>query len=141
MEGIELWVLLHLLCVSHRSISLIFFLTSSVISLLFFKYQSTWILDKAIQHQLLQNTHQFQSVNYFNIIDKNQDNFLNKQEARQFLQSKRNISLANNLWFSKLDQNNDGLISPNEFDKDLNRNMLEIFRNQKNSNNFLRLLL
>ena len=130
MEGIVSCVILHLLCVSPRSIALIFFL-SSLISHLFFQYQSTLVLDKAMQHQLVQNTHQFQSVNYFNIIDKNQDNFLNKQEARQFLQNKRNISLANNLWFSKLDQNNDGLISPNEFDADLNIHVLESFRNQQ----------
>jgi hypothetical protein len=68
----------------------------------------------------------FQSVNYFDIIDMNQDHFLNEQEARKFLQNKRNISLAKNLWFSKIDRNNDGLISPNEFDADLNHNM---FRN------------
>jgi hypothetical protein len=68
----------------------------------------------------------FQSVHYFNIIDMNQDHFLNEREARQFLQNKRNISSAKNFWFSKMDRNNDGLISPNEFDADLNHNM---FRN------------
>ncbi len=68
----------------------------------------------------------FQSVHYFNVIDINQDHFLNEREARKFLQNKRNISLAKNFWFSKMDLNNDGLISPNEFDADLNHNM---FRN------------
>ena len=69
----------------------------------------------------------FQSVKYFNFIDKNQDNFLNRREAIQFLQNKRNISGANNnFWFSKMDHNNDGLISPREFDEDLNFNMVRL---------------
>jgi hypothetical protein len=54
---------------------------------------------------------------------------LSKGEASQFLQNNKSISLDNNSWFSKMDGNKDGLISPNEFDKDLNRNMLEMFRN------------
>jgi hypothetical protein len=54
---------------------------------------------------------------------------LSKGEASQFLQNNKSISLDNNSWFSKMDGNNDGLISPNEFDKDLNRNMLEMSRN------------
>jgi hypothetical protein len=65
-------------------------------------------------------------VRFFKFLDKNQDNFLSKGEASQFLQNNRSIPLENNSWFSKMDGNNDGLISPNEFDEDLNRNM---FRN------------
>jgi hypothetical protein len=52
---------------------------------------------------------------------------LNRREAIQFLQNKRNISGANNnYWLSKMDHNNDGLISPREFDDDLNLNMVRL---------------
>jgi Ca2+-binding EF-hand superfamily protein len=65
-------------------------------------------------------------MRFFQFLDKNQDNYLNVGEARQFLQNNRSIPLENNSWFSKMDRNNDGFISPNEFDEDLNHNM---FRN------------
>jgi Ca2+-binding EF-hand superfamily protein len=65
-------------------------------------------------------------MRFFQFLDKNQDNYLNVGEARQFLQNNRSIPLENNSWFLRMDQNNDGFISPNEFDEDLNRNM---FRN------------
>ena len=72
----------------------------------------------------------FQLVLFFKFLDKNQDNFLSKGEASQFLRNNRSISLENNSWFLMMDQNNDGRISPNEFDEELNVHDFKSFRNQ-----------
>lgn len=58
-------------------------------------------------------------MSYFKSVDFNQDNRIDLAEALEF----KNISIASTdpipAWFVEMDMNDDGKISPNEFDWDL----------------------
>ena len=83
----------------------------------------------AVLQMSFYNLFAFQDVRYFNSIDENRDQFLDRREASRFLKERKNISMPNMSWFSKMDINNDGRISPNEFDEDLNADILQSFQN------------
>merc|ERR1711899_640418 len=53
---------------------------------------------------------------------------LGKSENGIFQQIK---NLFTPIWFSKMDTNQDGIISPNEFDRDLDENIMKQFHNMR----------
>ena len=53
---------------------------------------------------------------------------LGKSENGIFQQIK---NLFTPIWFSKMDTNQDGIISPNEFDQDLDENIMKQFHNMR----------
>ena len=70
---------------------------------------------------------------HFNAVDMAQNFKIELQEAHLgksengiFQQFK---NLFTPIWFSKMDTNQDGIISPNEFDQDLDENIMNQFHN------------
>jgi Ca2+-binding EF-hand superfamily protein len=68
----------------------------------------------------------FQAANLFFFIDNNHDVKLSFDEALQYLQHRKSLltfKMKEKL-FSRMDRNSDGFISPDEFDDDLDMNVL-----------------
>ena len=68
----------------------------------------------------------FQAANLFFFIDNNHDMKLSFDEALQYLQHRNSLltfKMKEKL-FSRMDRNSDGFISPDEFDDDLDINVL-----------------
>ncbi len=68
----------------------------------------------------------FQAANLFFFIDNNHDMKLSFDEALQYVQYRNSLltfKIKEKL-FSRMDRNSDGFISPDEFDNDLDMNVL-----------------
>ena len=68
----------------------------------------------------------FQSAGQFHMIDNNRDMKISRTEAMDYFKRHQNMTMKNKKgFFSGRDTNLDGFISPDEFDNDLNMNVLK----------------
>ena len=76
-----------------------------------------------------------QTALHFNAVDTDRNLKIELQEALEHLGKSENgifqqfKNLFTPIWFSKMDTNQDGIISPNEFDQDLDENIMNQFHN------------
>ena len=68
---------------------------------------------------------------HFNAVDKDTDGYIDVNEAFNYFSKDKVMKFMHRfvtpVWFSKIDSNHDGLISPSEFDAQLSDKMIEQF--------------
>jgi hypothetical protein len=63
------------------------------------------------------------------MIDKNHDMKISRPEAMDYFQRHQNMTMKGKQdQFSRIDTNSDGFISPDEFDDNLNKNVLRALK-------------
>merc|ERR1719400_304249 len=99
-----------------------------------------WFSDAMETERVKRSAYEFSSEDFntalhFNAVDTDRNLKIELQEALEHLGKSENgifqqiKNLFTPIWFSKMDTNQDGIISPNEFDRDLDENIMKQFHN------------